>query len=365
MTESRFTHRDLAAMLGVSVTTVKSYRRKFPAYFPVASHGKPLRFDRRAAASAKTVRDLFAQGLSVPSVEKILRRKFPALHKAWQEAADTAQDEDTGHPGNDCAPAELAAVREEMARLAGLQEAMSHQVQLLADRVEFLASRLTDEQDSAREDETAAKVKRRVRVTDRQGDVTEYLFETKGNEADGAAGGEDPSGSSPGVNTQSEKKTPPDTDRGEQAMPGVPESSTSGTEGVDTAGSYSDPEPDEEGYLSLPLVIYTDSGEYIGVAGKQERISNLSDLRRYFRRVLGQEKASWEVGPHGRRLTLEYDPVSGLAVPFRYVLTMQPTVTPRGNRVILLSALSAGEGEVPAPYLYTYIKTMREFGIQG
>ena len=68
MTEGNLTHRDLARMLGVSETTVKSYRRKFPDCIPVASQGKPIRFTAEAAAVSLRIRDLFEMGMSVEEV---------------------------------------------------------------------------------------------------------------------------------------------------------------------------------------------------------------------------------------------------------------------------------------------------------
>ena len=53
MSEKTFTHKALADLLGVSETTVKSYRRKFPGCIPVASQGKPIRFPAEAAAVAE------------------------------------------------------------------------------------------------------------------------------------------------------------------------------------------------------------------------------------------------------------------------------------------------------------------------
>lgn len=71
-----FTHKDLAEMLGVSETTVKSYRRKFPGCFPVASKGKPIRFKNESAEVAKRIRDLFGTGMSVEEVRDRLGEEF-------------------------------------------------------------------------------------------------------------------------------------------------------------------------------------------------------------------------------------------------------------------------------------------------
>ncbi len=71
-----FTHLELATLLGVSVTTVKSYRRKFPGCIPVANLGKPIRFGERARDVCLRIRDLFATGMSVPEVRARLATEF-------------------------------------------------------------------------------------------------------------------------------------------------------------------------------------------------------------------------------------------------------------------------------------------------
>ena len=76
MSEKNFTHKDLADLLGVSETTVKSYRRKFPGCIPVASNGKPIRFTAAAADVATRIRDLFETGMSVEEVRLRLAKEF-------------------------------------------------------------------------------------------------------------------------------------------------------------------------------------------------------------------------------------------------------------------------------------------------
>lgn len=74
MAQQTLTHKDLGEALGVSVTTVKSYRRKFPGFIPVAGYGKPIRFQPRALDVCRKIRECFEQGLSVTETEKRLRK---------------------------------------------------------------------------------------------------------------------------------------------------------------------------------------------------------------------------------------------------------------------------------------------------
>ncbi|MDR2669919.1 MAG: helix-turn-helix domain-containing protein [Desulfovibrio sp.] len=76
MSGNEYTHKDLSRLLGVSVTTVKSYRRKFPDCIPVAGCGKPIRFGEDALRVARRIRDLFEYGLSVDETRARLAEEF-------------------------------------------------------------------------------------------------------------------------------------------------------------------------------------------------------------------------------------------------------------------------------------------------
>ena len=77
MPHKALTHKDLSRQLGVSETTIKSYRRKFPGCIPVANQGKPIRFTTEALAVCKRIRDFFELGMSIPEVRTRLAAEFP------------------------------------------------------------------------------------------------------------------------------------------------------------------------------------------------------------------------------------------------------------------------------------------------
>ncbi|MDR0826815.1 MAG: helix-turn-helix domain-containing protein [Desulfovibrio sp.] len=90
MTDLTFTHKELARRLGLSETTVKSYRRKFPDCFPLSSKGKPIRFTDEALRVAGRIQSLFQTGMSVAEVQKRLAAEFAWIGKE-KEAADQPQ----------------------------------------------------------------------------------------------------------------------------------------------------------------------------------------------------------------------------------------------------------------------------------
>lgn len=73
------THRDLAGHLGVSVTTIKSYRSKFPGAFVPVSRGKPLRFDPKSLEVCRAIRDAFQRGFSIDEIKILLKKLVPGI----------------------------------------------------------------------------------------------------------------------------------------------------------------------------------------------------------------------------------------------------------------------------------------------
>ena len=71
-----YTHKDLAKLCGVSETTIKSYRRKFPGFIPVLTRGKPIRFKGEASEVCLKIRDCFDKGMSVNETHKVLKENF-------------------------------------------------------------------------------------------------------------------------------------------------------------------------------------------------------------------------------------------------------------------------------------------------
>ena len=132
MSENTFTHKALADLLGVSETTVKSYRRKFPGCIPVSSQGKPIRFTAEAAAVATRIRDLFETGMSVEEVRARLAKEFDWI------SAD--QPKTPAKIGAELSP-ELSAGVSNMAKS---MVAMTQQHKALLSRMQGIESLLED-----------------------------------------------------------------------------------------------------------------------------------------------------------------------------------------------------------------------------
>lgn len=71
-----YTHKDLSREVGVSVTTLKSYRRKFPEFLLPQSSGKPIRFPEVALAVCRSIREGFVASLSIEEIRSSLLLEF-------------------------------------------------------------------------------------------------------------------------------------------------------------------------------------------------------------------------------------------------------------------------------------------------
>lgn len=93
------THQDLARIVGVSVTTIKSYRRKFPEFFFPPSQTKPLRFRPETEKLCLKIADLFARGWSIKRARQELTRLFPAIPVSDKLPISATASPDSGTSG--------------------------------------------------------------------------------------------------------------------------------------------------------------------------------------------------------------------------------------------------------------------------
>ncbi len=126
------THKLLAKALGVTVTTVKSYRRKFPEFWQVASQGKPIRYTADSLELCRRIRHHFKRGLSVEETRKRLAEEFKAVtppEPRQQPQAVQAQDP-------------LARMETLMEGLFNLQNRTHSLLAELVSKLDILADRL-------------------------------------------------------------------------------------------------------------------------------------------------------------------------------------------------------------------------------
>ncbi len=116
------THKDLAKALGVSETTIKSYRRKFPACITVASKGKPIRFAPEAETVCRRIQALFALGMAVEDVRMRLAEEFAWIEPECPCEVQAVQDAD----GTSSPAAQTEHKKALLSEAALLKEALQH-----------------------------------------------------------------------------------------------------------------------------------------------------------------------------------------------------------------------------------------------
>jgi hypothetical protein len=117
--------------------------------------------------------------------------------------------------------------------------------------------------------------------------------------------------------------------------------------------------PDEE-FLNLPLVIRTEQGEFLGVAGKLDPQFNLHAFIALLESRFHPPRHftfTWEREEGGPALVAEQ---RGAPKGQRYRLSLSRQVTGKGNAVVWLQGLHIEGREAPPAYLYSFIRQTKE-----
>ncbi len=217
MSDESLTHADLSRLLGVSVTTLKSYRRKFPGCIEPLNAGKPLRFPASAAQVCTAIRDGFGQGLSVREIHDQLTSRFPLpSHNRRLSISRTSPE------------AVSARALESLAREVA---DLTHRLDAALARLDTLEARPAASPAPEPESESG----RVIRIRSQDGSHQRFRLTPLGPDPDEAAAPAAPAPDSPA------------------------------------------PTPPEE-LLGNPLVVHSPKGEFLGIAGARSRHFRLRDL---------------------------------------------------------------------------------------
>lgn len=356
MGAENYTHRDLAQALGVSETTIKSYRSKFPTFLPVAREGKPVRLHPEALDVCLRIRDLFAQGLSILQTSQALRAEFKEyphnrrLSMTQKKPAAAAQA--TGQAQESGLPERLSeSLAERLAEMARAQDHARQRMEQLEAEVRNLATL-----------EAASKAL-----------VAELLAELR---AAKALPLETPA--APAPESMARASAPPPAD-----APGTPpeEAAPAGSASPDSAdtvltarrivtvhgprgplASYAlgrEPKPappfpealaPDPAFLDLPAVIRSDRGDFLGLPGGQS-------VRRLVE-VLSPEgapPATWfQEGPQAWTCAIPLGRAQNRELLF------ERTTTPRGNLVGHIRRMRINEIEATPVQLQEIFRQLRD-----
>ncbi|MDR1947731.1 MAG: helix-turn-helix domain-containing protein [Desulfovibrio sp.] len=296
MSGKEFTHKDLSRLLGVSETTVKSYRRKFPGCIPVAGYGKPIRFGEDALRVARRIRDLFEHGLGVDEVRARLAGEF-----AWIAAppAETPERRPARGEGKEHPPERNAA----LAGLARSMVAVFQGQKEIIKRLDRLAALLQTTPAGAGPAVPAGPGQSpdgfgHVRESSGQADA-----EPSGQAPEGSGQADTgPSGQAPGLSGRT------DDEPAGQVCRVIPlrRQDTPGTRGPTPDAPRMPKSPAAEPprrFLALPLVAAAGHGGYVGAGGRKRGRFSLNDLKamlvfsfappRHFRFVWEEQDDAW------------------------------------------------------------------------
>ncbi|MHC1699887.1 MAG: helix-turn-helix domain-containing protein [Humidesulfovibrio sp.] len=324
MAQQTYTHRDLAGLLGVSETTVKSYRSKFPGFLPVAREGKPVRLHLESLEVCRRIRDLFADGLTILQTTERLHTEFKEyplnrrLSTASKQAAAKAPD----------------------SGLEARLEALTQAQELARQRMEQLE----------------AEVRNLATLEAASGSlVAELLQELRAARP------------APQPSPQPSPQHGPEPVQPEARQPGAPPPAQAGLAGAEApagptvvtarkivtvhgqagaVASYAldrEPRPEppfappalpEAAFLDLPAVIRSDRGEFLGLPGGQ----SVARLLEVLAPPDGAPAAWFEEGPEAWSCEIALGPA--LVREFLF----ERTTTPRGNLVGLIRRVRTRSG---------------------
>lgn len=311
MTAETFTHRNLSNVTGVSVTTIKSYRKKFPEFFFIVGHGKPLRFRKGADKLCLRIRDLFNKNLSIKQIRDKLLTEFESV----KENRQLSDKKDKLQINSDEFEKLSRTTAQMMKGLAALVTSQAKAEQRLA-RIEKSLKELVQTQ------------------SEFPSATNELVQEIKSILA------------SSGGLQQPERIT------AKKVVTIKKDNGQAESYSLDTDTSTIEPEAE---FLELPVVIHSESGEFLGLPGKPGHPFTLQEL--IFLISNQKEKGASKVWhKQGRDWVLAIKSPEG---PL-YELHFSMTKTPKGNIVSFFNKLEINSKSRNHSEILTFFKEVRD-----
>ncbi|WP_272698802.1 helix-turn-helix domain-containing protein [Desulfovibrio sp. Fe33] len=328
-----YTHKDLAALCGVSETTIKSYRRKFPGFIPVLTRGKPIRFKPEAGEVCLMIRDCFGKGMSVNETYKVLKEHFKEDRPARQRRArndETAPDQ---------ADAVSAGVSQEY--LERFFATAGQMMQGMAG----LATAQAKAEHRLRKVETALEKLLEIEA-ENKAFFSRILERTAPAQAASAS---DAASDAMPATAATAQPSPEPKMRARKIV------NVRGPEGdVDSYALEQDEQPSPErpsdAFLGTPIVIRNDQGEFLGVPGRLPLAGFLSIL---VDETDGAD-ANWTRKENTWIFTVTASDGDTHALHFT------STTTPRGNLVILLDRLDVNHTRTSPEFLQEFFRQVKD-----
>ncbi|TIH14642.1 hypothetical protein D0S45_12580 [Marinifilum sp. JC120] len=314
MTTETFTHRELSTITGVSVTTVKSYRKKFPEFFFIVGHGKPLRFRKGADKLCLRIRDLFNKNLSVKQIRDKLLTEFESVKDNHQLSESTNNSENSQVNSEEF---------EKLVKTTG---------QMMNGLAALVTSQAKAEQRLGRMEKSLKELVQAQ--SEPPADSNELLQEIKN------------------ILVNSGGLQQPERITAKKVVTIKKDDGQAESYSFDAETSAIEPEAE---FMELPVVIHSDSGEFLGLPGKPGHPFTLQELV-YL--VSSQKEANTSKVWHkqGRDWVLAVKSPEG---PL-YELYFGMTKTPKGNIVSFFNRLDINSEPRNHAEILNFFKEMRD-----
>jgi len=326
------TYRDLARALGVSETTIKSYRSKFTVFLPIAREGKPVRLHPEALVVCRRIRELFGQGLSIVQTMQALRNEFKEYPQ--NRRLSTSSD---AHRGADLD----AGLAGQLHALAEAQEAARQRIELLESEVRNLATLEAASKSLVAELLTELRAARSAPVAPAQPETPHGGPVAEPAPAAAAAPEPEPPSTGPdGVLTARKIVT----------VHGAsgPLASYAFNREPRPEPPFTPPPAPPAAFLDMPAVIRSDRGDFLGLPGGQSVRRLVETLSTDAAPAwLPEGEGAWSCAiPLGRAQTRE--------------VLFERTYTPRGNLVGLIRRMRINEAEATPAQLQDIFRQLRD-----
>lgn len=348
MSENTLTHKELATILDVSETTIKSYRRKFPGCLPVASNGKPIRFKVEAQAIALRIRDLFATGMSVEEVAVRLAEEFSyELPSAKNNKKNTKiigeQEENTDDKLKGGLPNSFATALSNMAK--SMITLNRHQETILSkmSAIESMLSQLGLSGFNNEQIEELKKAKNKREAAFNEAMANIFTISSKLDVLLNNQGIENTSKTESSSRIVNIYQYQSDKTATQQSIE-EPEAQAASVQEV------------PRHYLTLPLVIKTETGAYMNAGGNLGRLS-INDLKAMLSQYYvapNNFSLHWVNSENGWWFILDKH---GEAAEILKVLVKEMTSSRGSNALVIMAYEYNGEMHLPIDF-YTFISNI-------
>ncbi|MUM77560.1 MerR family transcriptional regulator [Pseudodesulfovibrio sp. F-1] len=346
--EEAYTHKDLAALCKVSETTIKSYRRKFPGFIPVLTHGKPIRFRKEAADVCLRIRDCFDKGMSVNETRKTLKEHFRESPAERRRVAQPSRSEDAspevagaGVVSQEYLDKFFATAGQMMQGMAGLATAQAKAGQRL-QALETAMQRLIEVQQRNNETFTL--------LLERTTPASDTLAASSSTDAGGGAGPKADSGGPTTPPPVRARKVVNVTSPGGGVKSYTLEKSEA--PGATNSGRTALERP-SDAFLNTPIVIRNDQGEFLGVPGRMS-LGNFVEVMVREAEESGASLSDWHRDEDTWIFTMQTP--GGDAHALHFV----STTTPRGNLVVLLDRLDVNGEQTSPRFLQEFFRQVKD-----